>query len=420
MSSLFSYWRVRKKLPDPTGPFTVGCTDYMCIAENESGGGENGGSFIRFFYPVDKTAGPIDESKYCFWMPREEYTTGLLKFMKLPVWLLSQFFYWTVGSLRIPAVYNAPVYKPSNYSLEMQSLPCVVFSHGLGGNRLLYSTYCCDLASHGCFVACVEHRDESASATYILKEKEDSEITEEWIQYHPLQPSYNEFEFRNNQVHKRADECIYAHNLLEKIHTGKFPHNLFKDSSILTQLKGRLDLSKVAVVGHSFGGATTVLTLAKDKRFRCGVALDVWMLPLGEEIFKYDVDQPLFFINTQAFHRWKENMEPLKNFINKKPDQRPIIAIRWTKHMNQCDIPSVLPPYILRMTSLGSKLDPSTAVGLHRRAVWAFISRHLDIGKPPSHLPIIDGGEGTPELIVIGQEWPEKRGQDINMAKSTL
>ena len=53
--------------------------------------------------------------------------------------------------------------------------------------------------------------------------------------------------------------------------------------------------------------------------YRCGVALDVWMLPLGEEIFKYDIDQPLFFINTQAFHRWKENMEPLKNFINKKP-----------------------------------------------------------------------------------------------------
>ena len=46
------------------------------------------------------------------------------------------------------------------------------------------------------------------------------------------------------------------------------------------------------------------------------------MLPLGEEIFKYDVDQPLFFINTQAFHRWKENMEPLRNFINKKPGKR--------------------------------------------------------------------------------------------------
>lgn len=33
-------------------------------------------------------------------------------------------------------------------------------------------------------------------------------------------------------------------------------------------LKGRLDLNKVAIVGHSFGGATTVMSLAKDKRFR--------------------------------------------------------------------------------------------------------------------------------------------------------
>jgi len=49
------------------------------------------------------------------------------------------------------------------------------------------------------------------------------------------------------------------------------------------------------------------------------VALDVWMLPLGEEIFNYDIDQPLLFVNSQAFHRWRENMDPLKKLINKKP-----------------------------------------------------------------------------------------------------
>ena len=44
-------------------------------------------------------------------------------------------------------------------------------------------------------------RDESASATFILKESEgDEEINEEWLDYHRLQPSYNEFEFRNGQV----------------------------------------------------------------------------------------------------------------------------------------------------------------------------------------------------------------------------
>ena len=44
-------------------------------------------------------------------------------------------------------------------------------------------------------------RDESASATYVLKETEgDDKMTEEWIKFHRLQPSYNEFEFRNSQV----------------------------------------------------------------------------------------------------------------------------------------------------------------------------------------------------------------------------
>jgi len=395
----------------------------MCAKDEAAGVRGDAGSFIRFFYPVEKTdETPPDESNKCFWIPRQEYTLGLVNFMKLPVWFFGKLFYWTVGSLCIPAVYNAPVYKPAKGNLEGQSLPCVVFSHGLGGNRLIYSTYCCELASQGCLVACIEHRDESASATYVLKEKDgETELAEEWIKYHPLQPSYNEFEFRNSQVHKRADECIYAHNILEKIHTGDFPKNLFKDTSVLQQLKGRLDLNKVAVVGHSFGGATTVLSLAKEKRFRCGVALDVWMLPLGEEIFNYDIDQPLLFVNSQAFHRWRENMDPLKKLINKKPHKRPIIAIRCTKHMNQCDIPSVLPPYILRWTSLGSKLDQNTAVTLNRQAIWAFIARHLDIGNPPQHLPIIDGGDGKPEQIIIGPEMtPPKENPDVNSVQSSL
>ena len=62
------------------------------------------------------------------------------------------------------------------------------------------------------------------------------------------------------------------------------------------------------------------------------------MLPLGEEILKYVVDQPLFFINTQAFHRWKENMEPLKNFINKKSGKRSYLETSYYyafhKHVN--------------------------------------------------------------------------------------
>jgi len=43
------------------------------------------------------------------------------------------------------------------------------------------------------------------------------------------------------------------------------------------------------------------------------------MLPLGKEIFNYELEQPILFVNTQQFHRWKENIDTLKELINKKP-----------------------------------------------------------------------------------------------------
>lgn len=36
--------------------------------------------------------------------------------------------------------------------------PVIVFSHGISGNRLCYSTYCSSLASYGFVVVAIEHR----------------------------------------------------------------------------------------------------------------------------------------------------------------------------------------------------------------------------------------------------------------------
>ena len=40
------------------------------------------------------------------------------------------------------------------------------------------------------------------------------------------------------------------------------------DSFDFSQFKGRLDLDKVAIMGHSFGGGTVVQTLSHDQRFK--------------------------------------------------------------------------------------------------------------------------------------------------------
>lgn len=54
---------------------------------------------------------------------------------------------------------------------------------------------------------------------------------------------------------------------------------------------------------------------------RCGIALDAWMLPVGDDTYKNSVQQPLLFINSEKF-QWADNILKMKklssNDSNKK------------------------------------------------------------------------------------------------------
>ena len=57
MVSWFLYWRVQKKFPDLTGTFAVGCTGCNCAKNESVGVTSDAGSFIRFFFPLEKDGG---------------------------------------------------------------------------------------------------------------------------------------------------------------------------------------------------------------------------------------------------------------------------------------------------------------------------------------------------------------------------
>ncbi|KAI4801804.1 hypothetical protein KUCAC02_019675 [Chaenocephalus aceratus] len=380
-------------IPQGKGPNAVGCTDFMMDHTAQ-------GSFFRLYYPCQETEKPDRPD----WVPCVAYFNGLADFMKINRSLSERIFNYLFGSFKIPASLDAPF--KSN-----EKCPVVIFSHGLGAFRTLYSAICAELASQGFIVASVEHRDESASATYYLREKTEAEkadktvsitstsaqdtLIEEWMYYRNLQHGENEFTLRNKQVKQRADECILALDKLMEINSGIPVQNVLKSKFDWTTLENSMDLCRIAAVGHSFGGATVIEALCKDVKFKCGVALDAWMFPLDDEIFPR-VKQPIFFINSEKF-QWAGNISRMKK-LDSAVIQRKMITIRGTVHQSFPDFTFLTGNWIGKLMKLKGEIDSQIAMDLCNQATLAFLQRHLGLHKSFDQWDaLIDGQD--PNLI---------------------
>uniref|UniRef100_A0A4W4EPS0 Platelet-activating factor acetylhydrolase n=2 Tax=Electrophorus electricus TaxID=8005 RepID=A0A4W4EPS0_ELEEL len=361
-------------IPPGKGPHEVGCTDLMV-------GHTVQGTFLRLYYPCQTLA----TSERPNWIPCREYFNGLADFMKLNRVLSERTFSYLFGSFKIPAAWDASLKADGKY-------PLIIFSHGLGAFRTLYSAICVELASQGFIVAAVEHRDESASATYYYKEKTGQKthpphqnlrpvsdnLEEQWMYYRSLKLGENEFSLRNKQVKQRADECIRALELLIEINSGKSVDNVLLSQFDWSKMENCMDLCRIAVMGHSFGGATVIECLCKEVKFKCGVALDTWMFPLDNEIFP-SVKQPIFFINSEKFH-WAGNIVCMKK-LDSETIPRKMITIRGAVHQSFPDFTFMTGNWVGKIMKLKGEINPHIAMDLCNRASLAFLQRHLYLDR---------------------------------------
>ncbi|XP_032442182.1 platelet-activating factor acetylhydrolase isoform X1 [Xiphophorus hellerii] len=375
-------------IPPPKGPNHVGCTDFMMDHTAQ-------GSFFRLYYPCQET----EKAEKPDWVPNMEYFYGLADFMKINRTWSEKIFEYLFGSYKIPAYMDAP-FKSS------EKCPVVIFSHGLGAFRTLYSAICVELASQGFIVASVEHRDESASATFYYHEKTEPGPTQEsrpkppsasdrdgllreWMYYRALKHGESEFPLRNKQVKQRADECILALDKLTQMNSGVAVQNVLQTPFDYTTLENSMDLCRTAVIGHSFGGATVIESLCKEVKFKCGVALDAWMVPLDDEIFPR-VKQPIFFINSEKF-QWAGNISRMKKLDCTVIDRK-MITIRGTVHQSFPDFTFLTGNWIGKLMKLKGEIDPELAIDLSNKATLAFLQRHLRLEKDFNQWdPLIDG-----------------------------
>ncbi|XP_062042216.1 platelet-activating factor acetylhydrolase isoform X3 [Lepus europaeus] len=347
------------KIPRGNGSYSVGCTDLMFDYSDE-------GTFLRLYYPSQD-----DDQLDTLWIPNKEYFLGLSKFLGTHT-LMGKILGLLFGSMTTPANWNSPLRTGEKY-------PLIVFSHGLGAFRTIYSAIGIDLASHGFIVAAVEHRDGSASATYYFKDQSAAEIgNRSWLYYKTLKQDEEEIPIRNEQVRQRAKECSQALTWILDVDHGKPVTNVLDLGFDVEQLKDSIDRNKIAVIGHSFGGATVIQTLSEDQRFRCGIALDAWMLPLDDEVYSR-IPQPLFFINSERFQYPANIIKIKKCFLPDK--ERKMITIRGSVHQNFADFTFATGKILGHLLTLKGDIDSNVAIDLSNKASLAFLQKHLELNK---------------------------------------
>ncbi|KAL1771432.1 platelet-activating factor acetylhydrolase [Sigmodon hispidus] len=346
------------KIPKGNGSYPVGCTDLMFGYANES-------VFLRLYYPAQ------DQDHFdTVWIPNKEYFFGLSKFLGTPHFVgnILSFLY---GSITIPASWNSSLRTGEKY-------PLIIFSHGLGAFRTIYSAIGLDLASYGFIVATVEHRDGSASATYYFENQTAAKAeNRSWLYLKTVKEEEAET-VRKEQVWQRAKECSHALSTILDIAHGSPKENILHSDFDVKQLKGAIDEDKIAVIGHSFGGATVIHTLSEDQRFKCGIALDPWMYPVSEELYS-KIPQPLFFINSEQFQSPKDIMK-MKRFYQ-PGKERNMITIRGSVHQNFVDFTFVIGKIIGNRLTLKGEIDSSVAMDLTNKASLAFLQKHLGLHK---------------------------------------
>lgn len=82
----------------------------------------------------------------------------------------------------------------------------------------------------------------------------------------------------------RVDDAKKTLDILHLLNEGKEVRNMMGGTFSFKQFLGRMELDMAAIMGHSFGGATALLTLAEDRRFKYELTIKSWLFSTYDSI----------------------------------------------------------------------------------------------------------------------------------------
>ena len=370
---LFIMWRGHQTgitLPTPTGPFAVGRATYAWTNEAETeelaiSPGSKRQVLVWVWYPATGSQ-PRVPTEYlpARWRAALAERQGV--FMR-------SFF------KRDPALVHTHSLSDAMVSPEQRTYPVVLLRAGGSALTTDFTTLAEDLASHGFFV--VGFDAPYRSFVVVLP---DGRVR-------ARSPSYN-VENANGNLADPIISKLLAMWTSDTTFVVDQLQRLNDDST--EKLAGRMDLQRLGMFGHSFGGATALEFCHQDSR--CRAAVDIDGIPFGRVVPEGLSKPGMFLLSDHSGEMTDPASRPvlaeIQSIYDRLPAGRLYLVIRRANHFSFSDqilLNSQAAMGLLRLVGFGG-LDGRRGLAISADCVHTFFDVYLN-GAPAAAITRLTG-----------------------------
>lgn len=320
-------------LPTPTGNFAVGRTSLVMADSNAADvmapvSGSTRKIYAWMWYPaMAESSSKAAPYLPLAWREAREENSG---------WIITHIFNRRLANVQTHSILNAPLSKAKSI------YPVILLRAGGSALTTDYSVLAEDLASHGYVVLGIDAPFRSFIVVY-----PDGQVVTRLDQNNPeLYKGAAKIALGNRLVNAWVADLKFAMDELEKL-------NRTDSGSIFA---GRLDMSRIGVVGHSLGGATALQFCHDDNR--CVAGIDVDGRPLGT-VINTGLKKPFMFLlgdhsneTISGPNGTEAILADIQSIYARLPaDKRYFVTIRGANHYSFSDNAVIKSPIMMKLLS---------------------------------------------------------------------
>ena len=346
-----------KNLPTPGGEYSVGTQIFNWTDSSreewftEDDLDDKRKLVVQIWYPTKVVSG----EKYPYMDNPEKRLGPLSEQLELPRFMIRH-----IQEIRTNSILNAPIHP------DVDNLPVIIFSHGLGGMKAQNTAHIEELVSQGYFVIAPDHpfdanitifddgtlADYRSGITFLqAKRGKDIKLTEKDF-----------WNFRLPQINTRTADIQYLLDELE-VRNG-----------VVQSPWESMNLDRIGIFGHSYGGATSVMVSYIDKRIDACISLDGWNVPIPQNVVDDGLNVPLLYIGRPEWDTTL-NYEKLDTLIARSSTVAEKLILDGTKHFDYSDTPYFSP--MAKKFGISGKLPAEEILSILNGRIISFFDEYL-------------------------------------------